>query len=295
MSVSLPVIIVGATLLWSVAAPAAAPSQASNGSVCTPASGPVALADLAEASGIAIGAAPTNRLWMHNDSGGQPVLFAVDADGKPAGRITLTGASLEDWEAIAAGPCGQASCLYVGDIGDNDARRPRITIYRVAEPSQPTGSVNAEAFHASYPDGPHNAEALLVSPDGTLMIVTKGDTGPVMVYRFPRELKAGATMTLERVGNALAEKPKGNARVTDGAFSADGRWVVLRTYDALTFYPGHEFMRGEFRESHRTSLSALKEPQGEAVAFGRGNTVYVGSEGGGKKQPGTLATLSCKP
>ena len=136
---------------------------------------------------------------------------------------------------------------------------------------------------------------MLVSPDGTLFIVTKGDTGSVAVYKFPRELKADATMKLERVGKALVEKAKGNSRVTDGAFSADGRWVVLRTNDTLTFYPGENFVKGEFRESHRMSLSALKEPQGEAVAFGRGNTVYLAGEGGGKKQPGTLAALSCKP
>lgn len=271
-----------------------ATAQATSASVCTPASGPVALSSLSEASGIAIGEAPANRLWMHNDSG-QPVLFAVDGNGKPAGRITLSGATVEDWEAIAAGPCGKASCLFVGDIGDNDAKRPRVTIYRVAEPSQVNGSVKAEAFHASYPDGPHDAEALLVAPDGTLFIVTKGDTGPVAVYKFPRELRTDSTMKLERVGKPLAEKATGNTRVTDGAFSADGRWVVLRTNNTLAFYAGEDFVKGNFRESHRMSLSALKEPQGEAVAFGRGNTVYLGGEGGGKGQPGTLSTLSCKP
>ena len=294
MSVSLSGIIAGATLLSSIAMSADATSQGSNESVCTPVSGPVALADLSEASGIAIGEAPANRLWMHNDSG-QPVLFVVDPAGKPAGRITLSGASVEDWEAIASGPCGKSSCLFVGDIGDNDAKRPRITIYRVVEPSQANGSVKAEAFHASYPDGPHDAEALLASPDGTLFIVTKGETGPVAVYKFPRELQSGSTMKLERVGKALVEKARGNTRITDGAFSADGRWVVLRTNDTLTFYRSDEFTKGAFRESHRVSLSALKEPQGEAVAFGRGATVYLGGEGGGKGQPGTLAALSCKP
>ena len=294
MSVSLSGMVVAALLLSSLAAPAAANSQTSRESVCTPASGPLALADLAEASGIAIGAAPASRLWMHNDSG-QPVLFAIEPTGKPAGRITLSGANVEDWEAIASGPCGKASCLFVGDIGDNDAKRPRITIYRVVEPSQPNGSVNAEPFHASYPDGPHDAEALLAAPDGTLFIVTKGDTGPVAVYKFPRELQSGSTMKLERVGRALVEQTRGTIRVTDGAFSTDGRWVVLRTKDTLTFYRGDEFIRGAFRESHRVSVSALKEPQGEAVAFGRGATVYLGGEGGGKGQPGTLAALSCKP
>ena len=59
-----------------------ATAQATSASVCTPASGPVALAGLSEASGIAIGEAPANRLWLHNDSGA-PVLFAFDQMASP--------------------------------------------------------------------------------------------------------------------------------------------------------------------------------------------------------------------
>ena len=81
----------------------------------------------------------------------------------------------------------------------------------------------------------------------------------------------------------------------DRAFSADGRWVVLRTRNTLTFYRGGDFTRGNFKEAHRVDVSALNEPQGEAVVFGAGNTLYIGGEGGGKKQPGTLAALSCAP
>jgi hypothetical protein len=269
-----------------------ATAQGSN-AVCKAQSPLVNLSTLPEASGLAVGRSAA-RLWMHNDSGA-PELIALDPKGSIAGRLTLRGARVEDWEALASGPCGNTTCLFVGDIGDNDASRKRITIYRVAEPAQASGSADADAFHAAYPDGAHDAETLLVAPDGTLFIVTKGDTGPVAVYRFPRELKAGTTMRLESVGRALADKPGEGSRVTDGAFSADGKWVVLRTNNSLTFYRGADFMRGDFKEAHRVDLSSLKEPQGEAVVFGTGSTVYVGGEGGGKNQPGTLAALSCNP
>jgi hypothetical protein len=263
-------------------------SQRSASAFCTTASAPVALAALPEASGVAAG---SGVLWMHNDSG-EPVLIAVDGSGQQVGQLALTGARVEDWEAVATGACGKGRCLFVGDIGDNDASRKQITVYRVAEPEKPGGSVTAEAFHATYPDGPHDAEALLAAPDGALFIVTKGETGPVVVYRFPRELSAGAAVRLERVGE-LKPVQKQPDRVTDGAFSPDGRWVVLRTRRALTFYRTDEFILGQFREMHRVDLSSLNEPQGEAVTFGSGNTLYVASEGGGKKQPGTLASLSC--
>jgi hypothetical protein len=269
-------------------------SQGSGGDVCKPAGSLMTLSALPEASGLAIGKGSGARLWMHNDSGA-PELIAVDASGKVTGRVVLNGARVDDWEALASGPCGKNSCLYVGDIGDNDASRKQITIYRVPEPAQASGTVKAETFHAAYPDSAHDAETLLVSPAGMVFVVTKGESGPIAVYKFPQQLQTGTTMKLERVGGAIAESPKAGDRVTDGAFSADGRWVVLRTRSTLTFYRGEDFTRGNFKEAHRVDVSALNEPQGEAVVFGAGNTLYIGGEGGGKNQPGTLAALSCAP
>jgi hypothetical protein len=284
----------GPLLMMAIAAGAPPARASQEGAGCRPNGALVTLADLPEASGLAIGKRSSARLWLHNDSGA-PVLLAVDAAGKPAGRLTIGGARVEDWEALAAGPCGKGSCLFVGDIGDNNAKRKRITIYRIAEPAQPDGTATADVFHATYPDGSHDAETLLVAPDGTVLIVTKGETGPVAVYKFPRDLKPGSTVAMERLGSPLAEKAGDNGRITDGAFSADGQWVVLRTRTSLTFYRAEEFMRGTFKAAHRVSLAALKEPQGEAVAFGSNGTVYIAGEGGGKNQPGTLAALSCNP
>jgi len=275
------------------ASAAVSASQGSAEAVCKPAGKMVTLDALPEASGLAIGKGSGARLWMHNDSGA-PELIAVDAAGKVTGRVVLNGARVDDWEALASGPCGKNSCLYVGDIGDNNASRKQITIYRVPEPAQASGTVKAEAFHAVYPDNAHDAETLLVSPAGTLFVVTKGESGPIAVYKFAQELQTGTTMKLERLG-AIAQKPKAEDRITDGAFSGDGRWVVLRTRSTLTFYRGEDFTRGNFKEAHRVDVSELNEPQGEAVVFGAGNTLYIGGEGGGKKQPGTLAALTCAP
>jgi hypothetical protein len=249
---------------------------------------------LPEASGLAASRKSPGRLWTHNDSG-DPVIHAIDTKGRVAGLVTLTGAALDDWEAIALGPCDSGDCLYIGDIGDNDATRADITIYRVPEPAQASGSANVTGvFRAIYPDGKHDAEALLVAPDGTLHIMTKGDTGSVALYRFPRDLRDDAVMRLERVGEPLSkDKPASDARITDGAVAPDGSRVVLRTKTAMTFYAAADFFKGTFTETGRVDLKPLGEPQGEAVAFGPGNTLFVAGEGGGKSQPGTLAELSC--
>jgi hypothetical protein len=184
----------------------------------------------------------------------------------------------------------------VADIGDNDARRRRITVYRVTEPAEASGAAKlADVFHAVYPDGAHDAETLLVTPEGRLLIVTKGDTGPVSLYRFPRELRSGATLTLERVGRARdRHRPAERERVTDGAVSPDGQWIVLRGAHALTFYIAADLLAGNWREAGRVALDTLGEPQGEGVTFATNESVYVMSEGGGRRQPGTFGRLACR-
>jgi hypothetical protein len=276
-----------------MAAGISAASQLDPG-VCKASGALMRLDGLSEASGLVASRATPGRLWSHNDSG-TPEIIAIDAKGNITGRVSIAGARVEDWEALATAPCGKGNCLYVADIGDNDGKRRDISIYRVQEPAKAGGSVQVDnVVRASYPDGGQDAEALLAAPDGSLYIVTKGDTGDVALYRVPRDEGGKGTVKLERVGQPLTKgAPAADARITDGAISPDGQWVVLRTRTALVFYRAADFLKGNFRESKRIDLKSLGEAQGEAVAFGASNIIYVAGEGGGKSQPGTLAVLSC--
>lgn len=269
-------------------------SQAGPSATCQPAGALMRVPELVEASGLVASRSKPGLLWAHNDSG-RPELLALDLNGKVTGRVSVSGASVVDWEAMASGPCGSGTCLFIADIGDNEADRRDITIYRVPEPSSPQGTARVDGvFRASYPDGSHDAETLLIAPDGTAYIVTKGATGHVALYRFPRELTAGTTMKLERVGSPLSSgKQREETRITDGAISPDGNWAVLRTRTTLMFYRAADLLKGDFREVRRADVRGLREPQGEGVAFGSADTIYLAGEGGGKSQPGTLAALSC--
>jgi hypothetical protein len=258
---------------------------------CQPGAALVRVPELPEGSGLAASRRTPGRFWSHNDSG-DAVLFALDSNGRVTGRLALPGAKVDDWEAVAVGSCPSGSCIYLADIGDNNATRKQITIYRVAEPAAASGPVQVtDVFYATYPDRAHDAEALLVTDDGRLHIVTKGDTGPVSLYRFPSELQSGTTMRLERVGGPRV--PAGKDRITDGAVSPDGRWVVLRTEQQLMFYRTADLLSGNWREAGRVALATLGEPQGEGVTFGSDNSLYLMSEGGGKRQPGAFARLTC--
>ena len=163
---------------------------------------------------------------------------------------------------------------------------------------EPSGSEESIAvkdiFHATYPDGAHDAETLLATPNGDLFIVTKGDTGPSDCTGFRESCAPGATHQLERVGSPTgAGKPRESDRITDGAVSADGQWVVLRTGHSLAFHPTAELMAGNWQGARQVDLKSVGEAQGEGIAVGADNTVYFAGEGGGKSRPGTFARLKC--
>ncbi len=258
----------------------------------------VRMKGLPEASGVAASRTSPGVLWSHNDSG-EPTLQAVSADGASVGRLWVARAAVEDWEDISVGPCPDGSCIYIGDIGDNNAKRGSLTIYRVPEPDS-LGDVRSrktESMRLIYPDGPKDAEALAVLPNGSLLIVTKGERSAVVLYRTPEPFTHGATARLEPVATILdAAKGVGVARqdrVTGADASSDGRWIALRTLSAVTFYLASDLESGRVREVLRYDVSALGERQGEGVAFGSGGTVWLTSEGGGAGRPGTLAKLDC--
>lgn len=264
---------------------------------CRVTSAAMSVEGLTEASGIAVSRRTPGVLWSHNDSG-EPSLVAVSTDGKTRGRVYVSGASSGDWEDVEVGSCPQGSCIYIGDIGDNSGRRREVFIYRVPEPdSGATVTARAESMRVSYPDGPRDAEALIVLPDGRLFIVSKGERGPVTLYRVPQAFENGAAVRLERV--ATLSEPEGTKsvgrqdRVTGAGASPDGRWIVLRTLSAITFYDAKTLTTGNTQEAFRFDVSSVRERQGEGVAVGDDGTVWLASEGGGNKRPGTISRLSC--
>jgi hypothetical protein len=227
-----------------------------------------------ELSGLVRSRSQAGLLWSHDDSGAGPVLFALRADGRVAARPIVTGAQAIDWEDIAAGPGPDGRpLLYVGDIGDNATRRASVDVYRVAEPRVGAGATAPAArLRLRYPDGAHDAEALLVDPvRGDLVIVTKA-LGVARAYLASAGLPAGSQATLRR-GPAIAL-----SLVTAGDVSADGRIVVLRGYDRLAVWVRHgrERLATTLRRAPCLSPTSLaREGQGEAIALDRRATSFA--------------------
>jgi hypothetical protein len=219
-----------------------------------------------ESSGLARSGRHAGLLWTHNDGGAVADIFAIDRRGRTVGRIRLRGIDPYDPEALAPGRDERGRpALFLGDIGDNRERRPDVSVFRVTEPRR-LGTHTREAtwFRFRYPDGPHDAEALLVDPrDGRIWVATKS-FGVGGLYRAPRRpvVRSRGTNLLTRV----ADVPP---LVTDGAFLPSGQFV-LRTYTSGYLYdaPG--------RLDQQIVLPI--QEQGESLAVD-GNRLLVGSEG----------------
>lgn len=264
------------------------------GALCRPARKLALLPHSPESSGAALASRAPGIIWTHDDSG-EPAIVALDTNGNARARVRVTGARLVDWEDIAVGPCPAGSCVYIADIGDNAANRREIMVYRVPEPSLTDRRTRpAEAFRATYPGGARDSEALFVLPDGAMFVVSKGETGPVVLYRFPSSSRIGAATRLERVATLATGNVPRKLRITGASASPDGRWVVLRTLGALFFYRADRLTKGIVGGALEFDVQRLQEVQGEGVALDSNGTIYVTGEGIGKGRPGTFGVLRCQ-
>jgi hypothetical protein len=246
-----------------------------------------------ESSGLVASRTTPGAYWTHNDSGDGPFIYAFDTRGDSLGVFRVTGAQAVDWEDISIGPGPQRdkSYLYIGDIGDNDQRRSEVVIYRVVEPllnnSKSTRSVTepAEAFRLQYPDGKHDAEALLVHPTtGNIYIVTKVMLANPVVYEAAAPLDSGKLITMRRIGEIRIPSLFGGV-ITGGSVSPDGRRVALCDY-----FQGYELVlpskATSFDDIWKQKMIGFdlgKRKQGESIAYRLdGKALLATSEG---KQP----------
>lgn len=200
-------------------------------------------------------------VYTTNDSGDRAVLYGFDSGtGRLVSRTSYAD-GVEDVEALAPGRDG---IVWAGDVGDNRQRRDSITAYAVT-PRPGRRDRPARAYDLVYPDGPHNAETLLVSPhDGRLYVVTKSPFGG-SVYVAPRHLSTDGP-------NALRTFARVRGLVTDGTFFPGGRRVLLRTYGTASAYTFPGF-------APLGTVRLPPQPQGEGISVAQDGRVLVSSEG----------------
>ncbi|WP_233358929.1 hypothetical protein [Thermomonospora amylolytica] len=228
---------------------------------------------IVESSGLAVSRRHPGVLYTHNDSSGRAEIFAVGPDGRTRAVIRLAGAGARDWEGMAAGVDERGRpALYVADIGDNlGGAWPYVTVYRVPEPARLRDqTLRATAFRFKYADGPRNAETFMINPrTNRLYVASKLLAGGV--YEAPARLRTTGFNTLRRIGSAPA-------MATDGAFSPDGRTLVIRTYWSAQVYAFDD--RAEDKLDPLARVDLPRQEQGESITYAAdGRSLLAGSEG----------------
>lgn len=262
----------------------------------TPAFGPgitngvVRAAQIWEASGIVSSRQNPGVLWTHNDSGFPGTIFALSTNGVLLAQCSISNVYSGDFEDIAIGP-GQSpgmQCVYLGDIGDNFASRAEIHVFQIPEPAiydyfsnaPPTlPALGARQITLTYPDGPHDAESLMVDAvTGDLFIAIK-ETNSCSLYQATRaQLSAGDTVQLSYVEGISFRS------VSAGDISGDGSLMAIRRSNRAELWrrgSGQTVSNAFLAASIRIPIIGTPvEPNGEGLGFeANGQGYFTISEG----------------
>ncbi len=179
-------------------------------------------------------------------------VYAVDPTGTVAGSVPLPFTPT-DIEALQF----HAGYLYIGDIGDATASRSHITVYRLNSLTYGQSS-SYHAWDFAYPDGPHDAATMMVSPRGNIYIVTRGPSAAV--YRAPAVPSTSSVNMLVRVAGAPSW-------VTDGTFLDDSR-VALRTFTSV-------YVLNAFNWTTTAAAELPAQLDGQALTTALGSTTTL--------------------
>ena len=236
--------------------------------------------------------------WVHNDSGDEARLFALDAESNvlwpPFMRMAeadwpghgIDNAWNFDWEDIALAD----GVLYIADVGNNGNARRDLGVYVVNEPN-PRAIPRMRTLKflpIRYPDQQSypaklwhfDCEAVFVA-DGKLYFITK--------HRRPGEIggfEAGAK--LYRLDTSFTDRENVLTLVsihedvflaTGADLSHDGSRLVVSTYDALWIFDkpavGDDWLSGK---AWRLDLDRRVVKQLEAVTWDDAGTLRLVNE-----------------
>ncbi len=250
-----------------------------------------------EASGIAAGIASPGVAYVQNDSGDTARFFALDlATGRTLATYTVPGATNVDWEDIAVARDAQGRpSVWLGDIGDNDAARSEVDIYRVDEPHVDRNRTDVAAdtsapqvWRLRYPGGPNDAESLAVAPGGAAYVLTKSVTGISQLFAVPAQPDPSRVQALRPIGSVRfgftgtpgGPNQFGQLTATAAALSRDGSLLAVRTYTDAYLWRVRAGAVGAALLAPPVRVALPAQPQGEGIAFD-GARLLIDSEGVG--------------
>ncbi|PHX74303.1 MAG: hypothetical protein CK547_04010 [Chitinophagaceae bacterium] len=241
-------------------------------------------ASLAENSGMIFW---DNLLWQINDSGGLPMLYAMDTLTNSIVRsVKIQDAYNLDWEDIAQDELN----IYVGDFGNNlNGARPKFIIYKIAK-SDLLGHVGNSVvkptvIQFTYEDQP--AHPLIVSANSTDWDCESMISYKDKLYLFTKQWKGSRTVLYElpkEQGVQIAVRKDSmdvGGLITGADVDLSTQRLVLTGYSfsgERFMYLLYDFTDSDFLRSNKRKISLLGPQQTESVAFINSNYIFIGSE-----------------
>ncbi len=201
---------------------------------------------ITESSGVVASRQHPGVFWTHNDGAKSYLLFAMSREGKSLGSFHLKGSVLNDWEDIAIDGEGH---LFIGDIGNNDARRFSIAVHQIDEPD-PKGSGSSvrvqRSWQLRFPKAPFDCETLFVWGGFGYVVSKVFNDEHAEIYRFAL-IPQNEPQTLELVTRLKIDSP-----VTGGDISVDGKLLgfVARSGAFVYAINGNIHKAGKIKPFH---------------------------------------------
>ena len=236
---------------------------------------------LQEISGLATGRKNPKAVYAVEDSGNRNVVFVKDSTGVLLCELVLFGATNRDWEdlAIGPGPTPGESYIYVADFGDNRSRREWVRIYRFKEPALELDTITVpfqrivtdfDQIKYKYPDGPRDAETLMIDPfTKNLIVITKREPR-VRVYELPYPQNTSDFTVCHFRGDLPFRT------IVGGDISPDGNEILIKDYGAIYYWPEVERQDPIYTMFHYVpgTVAYIPEVQGESIAWTKDGNGY---------------------
>lgn len=249
-----------------------------------------------ELSGIASSVTNPGILYVHEDDAGTNIVPLTNAQGDDLGKLVLDNISTRNIEdvRVAPGPEAGKSYIYLADIGDNNASRKTITIFRFAEPVlkdlSGTSAIHVQSIdkiELAYPKGAVNAETLLVDPVTKDIFVASKETSRSTIYMATYPQSLTSTTVLKSVVKTDLDL------LTSGDISPGGSEILLRNKGQIWYWKrtAGQSVAQTILTAPQAAPYAGNEHQGEGICFMHDASGYF-TDTEIKDHPGEVSTIS---
>ncbi len=256
---------------------------------------------IGEASGLAPSRVSPGVLWVLNDSGNPPELYAIGTNGASLVTCRIGDVRNTDWEDLASFRLKGVPYLLIADTGDNGATRDDCALLIIREPTEAErGSRGSPVLPVAwtlrfrYEDGPRDCESVAVDAGAERVLLLSKRTKLPVLYELPLLPTGTGGMEVARrvvAVDSIPAPPKGQkrkhwAQPTAMDATIDGTGLAILTYEHGYFYerqPGESWAQALMRTPQRIVLPSRDTgvlKQRESLCFADGTRqVFVTAEG----------------